>query len=103
MKSKLGQRLVGVFLLLLGGGFTAYEWHTFLADHTYDRKAAAVFPAFAVAGLGALLFPVDMAEMKAKYGLEKIEKLSELPPVWWVIVGLAVAAGLGNWFALANL
>ncbi len=52
IQSKLGQRFGGLFLLLLGGGFTIWSWYTALTEGYYYRKAVAFFPAFAVVGLG---------------------------------------------------
>jgi hypothetical protein len=114
--SKLGQRLVGLLILLVAGGFTAWIWHTALTEGTYYRKAAALFPAFAVIGLGMLLFPTDvdrlreviglglwLSRLRAERGVEKVMSLNQIPPVWWGVLVAAVAAGLGNWYALSQL
>jgi hypothetical protein len=103
VRSKAGQRRFGVVMVLVAGGFTAWIWHTALTEGYYYRKAAAIFPAFAVIGLGMLLFPIDMDRLKAEHGVDKVESMSQLPPVWWGVLVAAVAAGLGNWYALAQL
>lgn len=43
--SKPGQRLVGLFLFLLGGGLTGWSWHTALTEGYYYEYAVAIFPA----------------------------------------------------------
>lgn len=102
IQSKAGQRLVGVLMTTLACGFTAWVWHTALTEGHY-RKAAAVFPAFLVIGLGLVLFPIDVEKLKAEHGVEQIESLRQLPPAWWGVFLAALAAAFGNWYALSQL
>ena len=39
IESKLGQRLLGLFMLVLGGGLTIWVWYTALTEGYYYRKA----------------------------------------------------------------
>jgi hypothetical protein len=101
--STIGQRLAGLFLLLLGVGFTAYTWYVALHGESYSDKAAGVFPVIVVAGLGLLLFPVNMEHLRAVHGVDKPQKLAHLPLAWKLLLPVALLAGLGNWLALSQL
>jgi hypothetical protein len=103
IKSKIGQRLVGLFVLVLGGGFTAWSWYTALTEGYYYRKAVALFPVLAIAGLGLLLFPIDGDRLRAEHGVETPQSLAHYPLAWKVLFVVALAAGLGNWLALSRL
>jgi hypothetical protein len=103
IESKLGQRLVGLCFLALGGGFTAWSWYTALTEGHYYRRAVALFPVFAVVGLGLLLFPIDMERFRAEHGIDRPQKLAHYPLAWKLLVGVALAAGLGNWLAITRL
>jgi hypothetical protein len=102
LQSKIGQRLLGLLLLVLGGGFTVWSWYTALTEGYYYRKAVALFPAFAVLGLGMILFPIDIERLRAEHGVDKPEKFAHYPPAWKVTVFVAVLAGLGNWLAISQ-
>jgi hypothetical protein len=102
IESKIGQRLVGVFMLALGAGFTAWSWHTALTEGYYYEAAVALFPAFAVIGVGMILFPIDVARLRAEHGVDKPQSLAHYPPVWKVLMVVALAVALGNWYAIAR-
>jgi hypothetical protein len=103
IRSKPIQRLVGLLVLALGAGGTVWVWYTALSEGYYYRKTDIIFPFFAVIGLGFVLFPIDMDELRAEHGVEQIQHFRQLPPEWKVFALGAVAAGLGNWYALAQL
>jgi len=103
IQSRFGQRLVGALMLVVCGGFTAWTWYTALQEGYYSRKAAALFPALLVFGLGLLVFPIDVERLKAEHGVERIESPEQVPPAWWGVFFAALAAGLGNWYALSQL
>jgi hypothetical protein len=102
IESKTGQRLVGLFLLALGGGFTAWTWYTALNEGYYYEKAAGIFPIAAVGGLGLLLFPMDMTKFRAEHGVDKPTTWAHYPPAWKALFVVAVLAGVGNWLALSQ-
>jgi hypothetical protein len=95
--------MVGLALAVLGAVFTAGMWHTALTEHYYYRKASAIFPAFAILGLGLLVFPIDVEELRERYGVEKLERFEHYPLAWKVLMFVAIAAGIANWFAISRL
>jgi hypothetical protein len=103
IESKIGQRLAGLFLFLLGGGFTGWSWYTALNEGDYYERAVAFFPVFAVFGLALLVFPIDMARVRAEHGVDRPQKFAHYPLTWKVLAVVAVAAGLGNWWAISQL
>jgi hypothetical protein len=103
IESKWGQRLAGLLLFILGGGFSAWSWYTALTDGSYYREAVAIFPAFAVVGLGLLFFPVDMEQFRAEHGVDRPRQFAHYPIAWKVLFFVALAAGLGNWLAISQL
>ena len=96
IKSKLGRRLGGLFIFILGIFFTAWIWRIALNKGYFYSFTAMVFPAFSVGGLGMFLFPFDEAQLKRKYGVDKL-KLSHYPTIWKVIFVIAIIAGVMNY------
>lgn len=95
------ERMGGVVIMLLGGGFTAWTWHTALTEGYYYQKASMIFPTFCFLGLGMILFPGYRTERLARG--EDISTLSGtqlITPRWWVILVLALIAGFGNYVLL---
>lgn len=74
-QSKIGRRLLGLVLLSLGSGVTVWSWYTALNEGYYYTKAVTVFPAFAVLGIGMLLFPIYVEKPGAEHGLEEPAEL----------------------------
>ncbi|HLN26564.1 MAG TPA: hypothetical protein VK395_02400 [Gemmataceae bacterium] len=103
IRSNLGQRLIGLLAFAGGLGLTGWVWHTALTEGEYYRKAAALPPLLAVFGLGLLLFPIDVEKLKAEHGVEKFESWHQMPLEWKVLLFVALAAALGNWYAIAQL
>lgn len=103
IRSKVGQRVLGCFLLVLSVSFIIWEWRRALNEGYYHRNAVVLFPFGAVCGVGLILFPVDYDRLMAEHGVDRVRGFSHMPPAWRVLALLAVAAGLANWFAIANL
>jgi hypothetical protein len=103
IRSKVGKRLVGVLVLAVGAGFTAWGWYTALTEGYYYRMAAVIFPGFTVIGLGMALFPIDEDKLRAELGVEQIRSFRQLPLAWKVLLFVALVAGFGNWYALKQL
>ena len=95
------QQLGGVFIAALGLGFTGWCWYTAVLRGYVYLKAAALFPAFAVLGLALVAMPGYREERLARG--EDISQLTGhqlLTPRWWVVLVLALLAGLTNWLLL---
>jgi hypothetical protein len=95
------QQLGGVLLAVLGLGFTAWGWYTALYESYYYTKTSMIFPAIAILGLGMILFPGYKEERIARG--EDISRLSGsqlFTTRWWVILVVALLAGLGNYMLL---
>jgi hypothetical protein len=103
IRSKFAQRLMGLLLVALSGGFTGWGWYTALNEGYYYHAAAALFPALAVLGLAMILFPIDPDEFRKKHGVDRIQNFGQMPPAWKVLFIIAIAAGVLNWALLANL
>jgi hypothetical protein len=78
IRSKLGQRIWGVVMMILGGAATAWTGYEAIHSGYYYRIAVVLFPVLAVCGLGALLFPLDMDEFEAEHGTGRPVRLSRL-------------------------
>jgi hypothetical protein len=96
------QQIGGALIAAVSGGFTAWGWYTLLTAHYYYPKASVIFPAFLVIGVGLVLFPGYREERLARG--EDISRLSGnqlITPRWWAILGVALAAGFGNYAVMA--
>ena len=95
------QRLGGAFIAAIGGGGTLWLWHVAKAEGYVYFKASMLFPVFLVLGLAMVIIPGYKEERVARG--EDISQLSGtqlLTPRWWVVLVLALAAGLGNLWLL---
>jgi len=102
LKTKLQQRLAGLFILIIGVGFTIYGWTSAMETHRYNPKAAFLFPLFAVLGVALLAFPVTRDELMAKYGVEKPRSLSHYSWGQKILFVVAIAAGALNYGLLSG-
>jgi hypothetical protein len=103
IRSKVGQQVVGAIALVIAGACIFWTWQTATSQGYYDRSAAIMFPVFAVVGLGLVLLPIEMEKQRSKFGDETEQGMAQLPWEWKLLLGVAVAAGLGNWYLLARL
>jgi hypothetical protein len=100
MPAKLGERLGGLFLFVVGTGITVWMWHLALTTGDYNEWAGTIFPAFAVLGLSLLLFPGQLSDLQEKGGADEIEQ-SNLPfYIWTVIFVLMLACGVSDYILL---
>jgi len=100
------QRFGGLFLMLVGGGFWAWGWYTAINKGYYYEKASMFFPAVFILGLGLLIFPAYKEEQERIARAEDISVLSRiklLQPRWWVIIVVALIAGIGNYLILSHV
>jgi hypothetical protein len=95
------QRIGGVFLTLLSGGFVAWTWFTALRRGYYYPKAAVIFPAFLVIGLALIAIPGYREERIARgEDVSQLQGAQLITPRWWAVLAIALAAGFGNWLLL---
>lgn len=104
MYSRKQQQLGGVFIFLIGAGFSLWNWHNLLVQGYYYPKAALLFPMFVIIGLALAVFPGYREERLAKgEDISKLQGMRLITPRWWVILSAAVAAGGLNWYLLVRV
>jgi hypothetical protein len=90
-------------MILLGGGFTCWSWYTALNEGYYYVKASMIFPAFAIMGVGLILFPGYKSERLARgEDISQLTGTQLLTPRWWVILVIALIAGFANYLLLST-
>jgi len=102
MGTKLQQRVAGLVMTLIGMGFTYWEWLQAIDTGTYHPKAAMLFPAFTVLGLGILIFPISKQELMAQFGIERPQRLRHYPLGLRVFLVLALIAGALDWALISG-
>jgi ABC-type Fe3+-siderophore transport system permease subunit len=103
-KPRWKQRLGGLFLMLLGGGFSAWGWYTAINEGYYYRKANMLFPAVFILGFGLLMFPGYKEERIARgEDISGLSGIKLLTPRWWAILIVALIAGFGNYLILSYM
>ena len=91
------QRLGGAVIAAIGGGGTLWLWHVARSEGYVYLKASVLLPAFLVLGLAMIAIPGYKEERLARgEDLSGLSGVRLLTPRWWVVLGLALAAGLGN-------
>ena len=94
MEQRTKERLGGTLITALGAGGTVWNWQRALTEGAFSLKAAMLFPAFAVLGLGLLLFPGYRTERLARgEDISSLSGLALLTARWRFILVLALAAG----------
>ena len=101
--SHLGQRTIGLIFLLVGAGGTAWSWYTATTKGYYYRKAALIFPVFAILGMAAIFFPLDEQGQEGELSLARPVRFLKYPTSWKVLTIVALIAGFANWFALSQV
>lgn len=100
LRSKKNQRVVGLIIFLVNLVLTTLSGRGGLSQEFLDIGASMLFPAFAIMGIGLILFPIDPETLKAKWGVEKVENIIHVPGVWWIIIVISILCGVGNFFLL---
>ena len=91
------QRLTGLSFTLLGGGFTLWSWNAALNEGYFHRRASILFPAVCVIGLGLILFPGYKEERIARgEDISQMKGWKLITLRWWVILAVALIAGIVN-------
>ena len=104
-ESKVGQRIGGLILLVLGSGASAWTWHSALSGESFYPKLGGLGTAVAFLGLCMILFPMDIEQLRIEHGVHKPNKLKfeHYPLAWKVITVIAVAAAVIDFIALEAL
>lgn len=104
MTQRLKEQVAGFVIMAAGIGLTVFNWHIALNEQQYYSRTAGIGPAFAVLGLGLLLFPGYRTERLARgEDLSNLSGLRLLTPRWWIVLVAALALGLLNWYLMARL
>ncbi len=97
------QRLAGMLMALLGAAGTWWVWRTAFSEGYYSEKAAMIFPAIAVVGLGLILLPGYREERLARgEDISRIQGRRLITARWWAILVMAVCAGVANYLLLLS-
>ena len=98
------QQVGGLFMALLGAGFTGWSWYTALYQGYFYPKASMLFPAVFVLGLGIIAFPGYKEERIARgEDISRLQGWRLITPRWWAILIVALLAGAANYFLLSSL
>ena len=100
---KQDQRIYGLVCIIVGGGFTVWQWYLALTEGYYYQKYVMIGPFFAVLGLGPLLFPINKKQLRKRYGVDEPQQLAHYPLSWKILFFVALAATLGNWAVISHL
>ena len=100
--NRSGQRFGGFFLAAFAGVILGWMCQHAITNCEYWPKAAAFFGSFLVLGIGLAIFPIDHAQLEAKYNVDTI-KFQHFPWIWKLLTVLAILFGIANWIALENL
>ena len=99
------QRTGGVLLTIIGFVGIGIRWSAILSGQVPAGQAGrndVLFPAVVVLGLALLCIPGYREERLARgEDLQDIKGSRLLTPRWWVVVVVALAAGLANFAVVA--
>lgn len=101
IRSSRAQRLFGVFVVALGLFITRMTWQQATTTGRFTNLGV-VGPAFAMIGVASLLFPLDVEEFRARYGVDRIQRWSQLPTPWKVLVALGLVLSVGFFLLLSG-
>ena len=91
------QQLGGLLIASFSAGVTAWVWHIARTEGKYPLKASFFFPAMAVVGLSLIIVPGYKEErMMRGEDISKLTGSRLITPRWWVILVIAMAAGIAN-------
>lgn len=95
------QRLGGALIAAIGGGGTLWLWHIAKTEGHVYLKASMLLPAFLVLGLAMIAIPGYKEERIARgEDISQLSGMQLLTPRWWIVLVLALAAGLSNLWLL---
>lgn len=96
MQSDRLQRGAGAALVLLGGGFTAWQWLGPAAARAESLTAVFGLPFLGVLGLAALVAPISRRDLLERFGVDRPQSLSHYTAAQKILFVLALVAGAAN-------
>jgi hypothetical protein len=97
------QRLGGIFILAVAVVMAAIAWRQAHAEPEFSLAGAFLGPAFAVMGIGLLLWPGYREERIARgEDVSRLEGAALITPRWWAILGTGLLAGAAYTLGLRN-
>jgi hypothetical protein len=101
MTQRTKERWGGLGLFALGVGSTAYNWYQIIHHGHFYAKMSVYGPAFAVIGLGALLFPSYRSERLARgEDPRNLPGYRVITRRWWIILAIGLAVGFLNRYCI---
>lgn len=85
-------------MALVGIIGTAHEWNRMITERFYYPLNTVVLPMLAVVGLGLLASPDYLQPQPEGENVARLSIVRLLKPRWWLILALAVVAGVVNRF-----
>jgi hypothetical protein len=97
------QRLGGIFIFAVAMGMAAIAWRQAHAEPRFSLAGAFLGPAFAVMGIGLVLWPGYREERIARgEDVSMLEGAALITPRWWAILGAGLLAGAAYTLGLRN-
>jgi hypothetical protein len=101
--SRARQRLGGIFILAVAVVMATIAWRQAHTQPKFSFAGAFVGPAFAVVGIGLLLWPGYREERIARgEDVSRLEGAALITPRWWAILGVGLVAGAAYTLGLRN-
>ena len=99
MTKRAKQTLLAIAVMLVSGIGIALTWYTVLTAGYFYTVFSIIMPAFFVVGFALLIFPGYKEERMARgEDIAGRRGWRLITPRWWVIAGIAVAAGVAHYF-----
>jgi ABC-type Fe3+-siderophore transport system permease subunit len=95
--TRRGQQIFGLIMFAISLAATIWIWYMAFVQGYIYVYASLIFPAFAVIGLGLVLFPDYKTERIARgEDISGMEGIQLFTTRWWAILVIALVSSLGN-------
>jgi len=99
--SRRTQQVGGLFIFFVSLAGVIGIWYMAYSKEYFYPYAAMIFPAFAIVGLGLIVFPDYKAERIARgENISELQGTQLITARWWAIVVVGLVAGFGNFLLL---
>ncbi len=99
--SRRGQQIFGLIMFGASLAATIWVWWTAFSQGYFYMYPSMIFPAFAVVGVGLILFPDYKAERRARgEDISEMEGIKLLTVRWWAILVIALVCSFANFIFL---